>query len=339
MAKALKILVIRFSSIGDIVLTTPVFRCLKNQLEACEIHFLTKKKFASLQSANPHIDKIHAFDNNRKELIKELKNEHFDCVIDLHNNQRSWLFSVLLGVKKIHRFSKLNLEKWLLVHLKLDLMPEVHIVDRYLQTVSFLGVRNDGRGLDFFIPEDVMPLPDDIASLLKEPFVAFSIGGQHQTKRLPFEKLVKICSDIKSRVVLLGGTKEQEEAQRIVGEAGSSVLNACGRLNLFQSACLIRHAQVVISHDTGLMHIASAFSKPMVSVWGNTVPELGMYPYYPSESNIEGLIAEVKGLSCRPCSKIGYKKCPKGHFHCMNKIDDKAVVSFVNSHISGNGDF
>lgn len=330
MSKALKILVIRFSSIGDIVLTTPVFRCLKNQLEACEIHFLTKKKFASLLGANPYIDKIHAFEKNRKALVDELKSEHFDCIIDLHNNQRSWLFSALLGVKSTSRFPKLNLEKWLRVHLKLDLMPKLHIVDRYLQTASFLGVKNDEEGLDFFIPEDMAPLPESIASFVNEPFVTFSIGGQHQTKRMPVEKLIKICKGIKGRVVLLGGAEEKEEAERIVGEAGSHVFNSCGSLSLFQSATLIRDSRVVITHDTGLMHIAAAFSKPMVSVWGNTVPELGMYPYYPAKSEVKSLIAEVKGLSCRPCSKIGHKKCPKGHFRCMNQMDDNTILNFVN---------
>jgi ADP-heptose:LPS heptosyltransferase len=74
------------------------------------------------------------------------------------------------------------------------------------------------------------------------------------------------------------------------------------------------------------MHIAAAFKRPVISVWGNTVPEFGMYPYFGSAA-VAGKIMEIKGLSCRPCSKIGYKKCPRGHFKCMERQDMQALIN------------
>jgi ADP-heptose:LPS heptosyltransferase len=143
------------------------------------------------------------------------------------------------------------------------------------------------------------------------------IGAQHATKRLPQHQLVRLCRNIDQPVVLLGGPEDAPRAEEICREAGALVFNACGKFSLDESAYLVKMSRQIITHDTGLMHIAAAFNKPLISVWGNTVPEFGMYPYKTSQS----IIAEVKHLHCRPCSKIGYKKCPLGHFKCMNDQD------------------
>lgn len=325
----MKILIIRLSSIGDIILTSPVIRCLKKQLLGCEIHYATKKQFHDILSSNPNIDKILLFDNNLWQFIQIIKNEKYDYIVDLHNNQRTAAIKMFSGVRS-HSFHKLNFRKWLLVNLKVNIMPNIHIVDRYMNTLKPLGVSNDGNGLDYFLPDSANILPSDIEVFHHKDFVAFSIGGQHQTKRLPTEKMVSICKQIKHPVILLGGKNEGQEGDFIVTSSGDHVVNACGRINLHASADLIRRSKVVISHDTGLMHIAAAFSKPMVSVWGNTVPAFGMAPYYPYQSNTPSLIAQVQNLPCRPCSKIGYKKCPKGHFKCMNMMNENAIIDFIN---------
>ncbi len=321
----MKILVIRFSSIGDIVLTSPVVRCIKKQLPQAEVHFLTKPQFKAVVEHNPYIDKVHYLAESIADTIAELKAEHFDYLIDLHNNLRSLRIKLALSGAKAFSFDKLNLQKWLLVNMHINRMPQVHIVDRYLDTVQPLGVKNDGAGLDYFMPETVA---QETQSLLPpESFVAFVIGATHATKRLPKEKIASICSKTKHKVVLLGGKTEQEEGAWIAANAGENVLNLCGRLSLHQSAYAVKQSAWVITHDTGLMHIAAAFKKPIVSVWGNTVPELGMYPYF-GDDKVDHLTAEVKGLSCRPCSKIGYAQCPKGHFNCMNEQDEGQISSF-----------
>ncbi len=313
-------MIIRFSSIGDIVLTTPAIRCIKQQIPACEVHFLTKSSFHTVLANNPYIDKLHFLKKPLAVTLDDLRAEHFDYVIDLHNNIRTRIIKFKLGVKS-SAFDKLNFRKWLLVNLKVDIMPEKHIVDRYIETASFLGVKNDGKGLDYFLEEE-----HDLTVLLPQShqqYTGLVIGAQHATKRLPTHKLIEVCQRIKSPVVLLGGKEDKERGAEIASASGVHVFNGCGKFTLDQSAFLVREAQLIITHDTGLMHIAAAFDKPITSVWGNTVPQLGMYPYKTGQLKI----AEVKGLSCRPCSKIGYKKCPRGHFKCMNDQDIEAIAS------------
>lgn len=316
-----KILIIRFSSIGDIVLTTPVIRCLQQQLGA-EVHFLTKSSFAGVLKANPHLHKVWTIDKKVSEVLPQLRAEQFSAIVDLHNNLRSRRLRLgLLGIRA-YTFDKLNWQKWLLTRWKVNHMPDVHIVDRYLSAAAPLGIVNDKKGLDHFIPaEDVV----DTALLgISTPFIALVIGAAHATKRLPMEKLRELCVAIAAPVVLLGGPDDKATGQ-LIADGLEHVYNACGTLRLHQSADMLRQAAVVITHDTGLMHMAAALGKPIISIWGNTVPSFGMYPYLPEQQDLNTSF-EVPSLSCRPCSKIGYASCPKGHFKCMELQDIQAIA-------------
>ncbi len=316
----MKILLLRFSSIGDIVLTTPVVRCLKKQLGA-ELHYLTKASFAAILEANPYIDRVFTFQKEiPAALIAELKREQYDLVIDLHHNIRTLKLKLQLG-RPFRSFNKLNWEKWLLVNLKIDKMPNLHIVDRYMATTKHLGAEYDGAGLDYFIPETETLSGFELPP---SPFVAFALGATHATKRLPEAKILEICKRTSMPIVLLGGKTEQETGERLAQAAGPLVTNLCARLSLHQSAAVIQRSSKVITHDTGLMHIAAALRKPIVSVWGSTVPKFGMWPFYPTGQDLNTSI-EVTGLRCRPCSKIGYDHCPKGHFKCMQEIDVRKI--------------
>lgn len=321
----IKYLVIRFSSIGDIVLTTPVVRCLKQQVEGAEVHFATKKKHASIVASNPFIDKIHVFQNNLSELLKELEKEQFDYIIDLHQNIRSNRIKSRLKIPAFS-FQKLNLQKYLFVNLKINRMPDKHIVDRYMETLSVFDVENDGKGLDFFVPKneefDVTNLPEKF----QKGYIAFVIAGTYSTKRLPPEKIIEICNGIEFPVILLGGKNEQNEADKIVDNTGENVFNLTGKISLNQSASLVKNARLVLANDTGLMHIAAAFKKKILSFWGNTVPEFGMVPY---QAHPASEIMEVTDLKCRPCSKLGYTKCPKKHFKCMKNIDSSNASDWI----------
>ena len=313
----LKVLIIRFSSIGDIVLTTPVIRCIKKQVSEVELHYLTKKTFESVLAGNPYIDKIHFLKDSLSDTIADLKLEDFDHIIDLHHNLRTLIIKRRVG-RPSSSFNKLNWQKWLLTNVGISRLPKKHLVDRYLETAEFLGVKNDGAGLDYFLVGNY-----DLALLLPPShqfYIALVIGAQHATKRLPVARLIELCRLLKHPVVLLGGPDDVERGE-IIKAAGDQVFNGCGKFKLDQSAFLVKMAKSVITHDTGLMHIAAAFKKTIHSVWGNTVPEFGMYPYMARES----YMYEVQGLPCRPCSKIGYEKCPRGHFKCMNNIDLKAI--------------
>lgn len=322
----MKVLIIRFSSIGDIVLTSPVIRCLKQQVKDVEVHFLTKKAHVSIVETNPYLDKVYTLENSLPAVLSELKKEKYDLIIDLHNNLRSLRVKQALGVE-VKSFDKLNVEKWLMTRFKVNKLPNTHIVDRYMETVKHLGVESDNKGLEFFIAEKDKITPADLNPELGGEYVAFAIGAQHATKRLPAEKIISICKKVNKPIVLLGG-KEDSEVGRQVAKACSNVIDTCGTLSIGQSASLVQQAASVITHDTGMMHIAAAFKKKVVSVWGNTIPEFGMYPYLPDNEELSTVV-EVKGLSCRPCSKIGYDKCPKGHFKCMQEIDEELIVSKV----------
>jgi ADP-heptose:LPS heptosyltransferase len=315
--KPLKIVVVRFSSIGDIVLTTPVVRMLKKQLNA-EVHYLTKSAYVSLLKNNPYIDSVYQIDHSINEVIADLKKENYDYVIDLHNNLRTQILKFRLGAPS-RSFNKLNVEKFMLTVFKMDSLPEVHIVDRYLDTVTNLGVKNDNEGLDFFLSEaDKVEL-----SLFPKEYIAFVIGGKHTTKILPNNKIVSIIKKVEKPILLIGGPEDTARGEQIIAQTKNAI-NTCGKYSLLQSAFLIQQAQLVITHDTGMMHIAAAFKKKVYSVWGNTVPAFGMSPYKADENS---KIIEVKNLNCRPCSKIGYDKCPKGHFKCMQEINENLFLS------------
>jgi len=322
-----KILVIRFSSIGDVVLTTPIVRCLKKQIPNAIIHFITKKSFSSILENNPNIDNLITIQSSINEVLSSLKTEKYDWVIDLHKNVRTLSLKQKLNVPS-RSFPKINIEKWLLVKFKIDRMPKVHVVDRYFETVKHLGVKNDLLPCDFYISESSHV---DIRKELniENDFITIATGAQFATKRMPFQKLYEIIEKINSTVVILGGLMDKELADQLIKSLPSkNIINTCGTFSLQQSASIVKQSKVLLTNDTGMMHIASCFQIPTVSVWGNTVPSLGMYPYFPTNKSLYS-IHEVKGLGCRPCSKIGFQKCPKNHFHCMTQQNVEAIVDDI----------
>ncbi len=324
-----KILVVRFSSIGDIVLTTPVLRCLQEQLN-CDLHFLTKPAYADMVEANPHVDKVHVLKPSLMSTLVDLHKEKYDFVVDLHNNLRSHRVTRALHVKHA-KFPKLNFLKWLLVRFKINRMPDVHIVDRYFKAVELLGVQNDERGLDFFITNENHVSIESLPEGFDKGFLVVVMGSKHQTKQIPQTKLIEICRQSKRPMVLLGDKNDFAKAEMIEQAIGSGrVFNGCGKFNIQQSADIVRQADVVLTGDTGLMHIAAAFKKNIVSVWGNTVPEFGMYPYLPHEIRNSYKVFEVCDLDCRPCSKLGFEKCPKKHFNCMMMQDYESIIRAIN---------
>lgn len=322
----MKILVIRFSSIGDVVLTTPIIRCLKQQTNA-EIHFITKKAFEPILKDNPYIDKLITIKSSIKEIKEELKTEQYDEIIDLHKNLRTKALKRYLGVPA-YSFDKLNIKKWMLVKFKRDLMPDIHIVDRYFETVKHLDVVSDKQPGDLFIEiKNKVDIQQTFG--IKDSFVAIAVGAQFATKRLPFEKLVEVIEKISDPIVLAGGPTDEALANQIIKHFNRpSIYNACGNFNLQQSASIVSQSAVLLTNDTGLMHIAACYKTPIVSVWGNTVPQLGMYPYLPQNKELFS-IHEVKDLNCRPCSKIGFQKCPKGHFNCMFQQSSVEIVKKI----------
>ncbi len=326
----MKVLILRFSSIGDIVLTTPVLRALKDQLSNVEIHYLTKESFRPILENNSDIDRLWTIQHSLSEVNKELKNEHFDAIIDLHNNIRTLKLNLFLG-RKSYSFPKLNLKKWILTKFKVNLLPEIHIVDRYFKTVENLGVKNKNYSCRYTLTDRDQIDIEANYQLKEHQYFGFAIGAQFATKRLPVDKMIELLKGIEGPIMLLGGKEDKTVGDEIVKNLSSNhIVNTCGNHTISESAFLVSKSKGLITHDTGLMHIATCFNIPIISIWGNTVPSLGMYPYYPN-ADIQFTINEVKDLSCRPCSKIGYSKCPKGHFNCMNKQDLNKIRNEINN--------
>ena len=321
----MKILVIRFSSMGDIIYTTPVVRCLKTQIPGVEVHFLTKPAFKYIYDNNPYVDKLLLLKPTLNETIDDIKAEHYDYIIDLHNNLRTFLIKLRTGIKS-SSYKKQPIRKWLSLKFHLKLVEPIHLVERYMKAVAFLGVKNDGKPIDYYIKSQ-----HDLTKLLppshQNNYIAFVIGATHFTKRMSNEKIISICRQIQPHIVLLGGEDVKANGNEIASAVGSNVYNACGITSLDESVFLVSKAQKVLGFDTGLTHIAEAFDKPIGSIWGGTVPELlGVQPYMVKDAEVIGI-----ELSCRPCSKFGLEKCPLGHFKCMKDIPDAVVVDFANN--------
>jgi heptosyltransferase-2 len=326
----MKFLVIRFSSIGDIVLASPVFRCLKKQVATAEVHLLTKLSFKAVTEANPYIDKFFYLDNAIDELISTLLNQDYDYVIDLHNNFRSQKIRRALK-KPTHVIDKLNWQKFLLTNLHVDFMPGRHITTRSLDTLESFGVKDDGKGLDYFIPDKDYIRDEDLPTSHHAGYIAIVIGASYPTKKLPVYKLQELCSTIDYPIVLVGGKEDVEEGNAISDADPVKIYNACGKFNLNESADIVRRSNLVISHDTGLQYIACAFGKKVLAIWGSTSPKLDVEPYYGSALNSADFPTKyenilVPGLSCQPCSKYGNRKCPRGHFKCMRQQDILSIA-------------
>ncbi|MEO0472957.1 MAG: glycosyltransferase family 9 protein [Bacteroidota bacterium] len=316
-----KVLVIRFSSMGDVVLTSPVVRSLKQACPEIEIHFLTKAPYVPLVAHSPYIEKVHILPQDFAQLRAELKAESFDYVIDLHHNLRS--FRVKQALRKPYTsFDKQNLRKWWMVRAKKLEPPVAHIVERYGRCLKPLGLELDGGGLDLFLPDELDGFGENCLAehALQQP-LAVVLGATHKTKRWLPTYFIECLNRLGRDVILLGGKDLLADAAHVSDNLTIQHLNGVGAYSMLESAAILKACSQVLTHDTGLMHIAAAFRIPAVVLWGNTLPEIGMYPWQSPHENLE-----AKDVSCRPCSKIGHDACPQGHFRCMKELKPDVVV-------------
>lgn len=321
----MKILFIRFSAIGDLVLASPAFRCAKNQLPGVELHLLTKANLKAVTEANPYIDRFHYFDGDFGSTLADLKAENFDWVVDLHKNLRSYRFRWALKKPSL-AYKKASIEKWWLTKWHWDRMPQRHISLRSVDALAPLGVQYDGQGLDYFIPKETQ-WPNDLEgkqALL--PGICLVLGASYPTKKMPLEKWSALAKALPKPLYVLGGPEEADAAETLRMEG---VIPLAGKLTLHQSALLVSKAPLVISHDTGLLYMACAFGVPSLAIWGATSPILQVEPWYAEALNKPYFNAIVPGLTCQPCSNFGSKQCPKGHFRCMQDQSVETLLSYA----------
>ncbi|MFC2131971.1 glycosyltransferase family 9 protein [Bacteroidota bacterium] len=335
------ILIIRLSSMGDVILTTSLIRQIKSKYPDVNLHFVTAKPFTDIYRYNPRISKLIEYDKSGdlRDIVR-LKNElrqiipggKYDLVIDLQRNLRSKIFRSGLGRNYLF-IHKRRLHKLSLVYLKRPLMKEiVPLPEIYRFAASSLKIEDDHKGLEIWLPEEKNNssyIPDETEYSEKtEPIrIAIAPGAYHETKRWPIEKYIDLLNKLKAKynadMVLIGGTNDKALTDIINGEVNFSIDDKSGSTSILETAKIISQCSLLITNDTGVMHIAAARKIPVAAIFGSTVKEFGFIPFRTRNQIIE------KDISCRPCTHIGLNKCPKGHFDCMNKISVREVLNVV----------
>ena len=328
------ILVIRFSSIGDILLASPLLRILKKHYPHATLTFATKKQFVDLVRTNPHVDSILAFDpaeglRGLRRLRAELKRRSFDVIIDIHNNFRSQILRSFQPGARVFVYKKYRWQRFLLIRFGWNLYSEIiPVYRRYLDCVSSLGIADDGLGLEFFPEAEVKR---QVQARLREagveegaPVIAMAPGASFATKRWPVEYFADVAKRWlevqKSMILLLGGENDREITSQIAKMAERRIVDLAGELNLMETACALSECRLLITNDTGLMHLANALKIKTLAIFGPTTRELGFYP----DERISRVV-ENEQLKCRPCTHVGRQRCPKKHFKCMVDIEPDHV--------------
>lgn len=306
-----KILIIRLSSLGDVLLTTPVLRSIKNYNPKLEIDFIVQREYVDAVKFNPNISSVFSYVKNgdNSKLFEALLKRNYDLIIDLQNNNRSAGIVQSLS-KPVAKFYKPSLKKFLLVHFKINLFKEIiSIPERYAG--AFKEVKLDDFGLELFLPAEIKPQVEE------NNLIGFCPGSKHFTKMWPSEYFIELGNRLAAegnKIILLGGSSDNNICSEIASKIKGSV-NLCGGDNLLQIAADMKKCRFVVCNDSGLMHTASAVDIPMISIFGSTVEEFGFFPY-----KSRNLVLENKSLNCRPCSHIGKNACPLKHFKCMKDL-------------------
>ncbi len=312
----MRILVIRFSSIGDVLLTTPVLRVLSRA--GHEVHFVTKSGMVPLLKTNPHVDRIWPLETypSLKALCQALKTQRFDYVADLHGNLRSFLVRLQLWPIRTRGYDKCVWPRWIRVWTKRWGRCR-HVVERYFDAIQPLGLGPDGQGLTLVVPPEAYTVLDHLPPSHRNGYYSIVLGARHVTKQIPPHRIAYLLDRVRYPTVLIGGPAEQALGEKLA-TSRPHVVNMAGKANLLESTALIQRSRLVVTPDTGMMHVAAALRRPMLVLWGSTVPEFGFTPYVP-DGAVPVYQYEVRGLNCRPCSRHGRPRCPKGHFACMER--------------------
>ncbi len=338
-----KTLVIRFSSIGDIVLASPLVRVLRTRFPSSQIDFVVRNEYSELIRYNPNLNHIFEFDaqggfQELRRLKEIIRREKYDLIIDIHNSLRSRYIRSFSGAKKVVVINKRIFARTMLVRLKKNYYQDiVSVADRYIEPMEIYGVENDAHGLEIFIPDETMHKVSGKVSSLKLPIyekvVGFCPSAKHATKRWPEERFIeagiRLVRELKAKIILFGGKNDTVLCTTIANginkkTEGEYAIEYNGQFSLLETAAAMQFCDVIVTNDSGLMHIAAAMKKKVVAIFGSSVREFGFFPV-----GTENIVIERKGLYCRPCSHIGRSNCPEGHFRCMNEIHINDVVDSI----------
>ena len=338
-----KTLVIRLSSIGDIVLASPLMRIFRKQFPSAQIDFIVRKEYAELVRNNKNLNHIYEFDTKTglsglRKLKNQLRAEHYNLVIDIHNSLRSKYLRWMLGADDVVVVHKQIFARTMLVRCKKNFYRRaVSVADRYIEAVQKYEIKNDNKGLELFISDEIrthaLAQLKNRGILDSSAIIGFCPSAKHATKRWPHERFVelgvKLSKDLKAQILLFGGSEDKGQCLSLANAINSlngegSATDLSGELSLLGSAVAMEACNLIVTNDTGLMHIACAMKKKVVAIFGSSVREFGFFPV-----GTESVIVERPGLYCRPCSHIGRNTCPKGHFRCMNEIQVDDVIKSI----------
>jgi len=345
-----KTLIIRLSSVGDVVLSSPLVRSLRGRFPDCRIDYVVKSAYADLVRHNPYVDSVIEFPDagtaaDLLRLRRTIAASGYDLIIDIHDSIRSRFLCA--GMRRVVRLNKRKIARWLLVRFKIDTYGRFGgapaVAERYLETLGAWGVRDHGRGLELFVPDTIRETVDALLAGENIPKTARCIGvcpsAKHANKMWPEERFAMAAGVLAAQegdpVLLFGSADERERCATIATIIASSfpgthVVNLAGWTSLLETAAVMDHCAVVIANDTGLMHIAVARGTQVVALFGPTVRQFGFFP-----PAARSTVIEVTGLGCRPCTHIGLPRCPEGHFLCMNAIQVDTVVAAARRRMEG----
>ncbi|MBN2028879.1 lipopolysaccharide heptosyltransferase II [bacterium] len=328
-----RILIVRLSAMGDVLLTTPLIRCLKRQFPDCEIDFLVKETYGTLIQNNPSLHHIWMLPSEKGfldfvHLCRQIRKKKYDGIIDLQVNLRSFAVRIFSQAKRKVRYKTWRGKRFLLVHFHWNIYKSCLPVPlRFLNAASLWKVEDDGWGLELFVNEKAVTV---VRSRLaergmdsKDRIIVLAPGASKMTKRWPsenFTRLGNIFFKMNYRIILVGGHQDQDVCKDIQEAMETTPENFAAQLSIQETAALINESVLLITNDTGVMHLGAALKKPVVAIFGPTTHHLGFIPF-----RTQSIVVE-KSLSCRPCSYHGTDVCPKGHFHCMKDIPVEDVL-------------
>lgn len=333
-----KILVFRLSSIGDIVLTTGLLRCLREKFPNAQIDFLVKKQFADILKCVPFVSNVVELDSKKgfselRAIRNQLKQEHYDVALDIHKNWRSKYVCNTIGAKNVFKFNKHVFRRWVLTTFHKDIYKEVRPVYlRFIDAAQAIGIQPDGKYTELVVPNEILETVSNIFrnnnvfDATTKKIIALCPGASFSNKQWQVEKFAELAKRIVTgldlQVILLGGKKESDICNEIAKESGA--ISFAGQFDLSQSIAAIALCSATVANDTGMLHVSEALGKPVVGIYGPTAWQFGYFPILPTSK-----VAQVENLSCRPCTKMGKNCCPKGHFTCMKDISVEYVFGLL----------
>ncbi len=329
-----RILLVRFSSLGDVLLTTPLVRALRARYPDATLSALTKQGWGPLLSANPHLDEVIVVSPGQSlvPLARALRGARFTHLLDLHGSVRTRVLRLLVP-GAWSGFNHRRGPRRTLIREHCDIYPDrLPVAERYFEAATALGVHPDGGPAELF----TSPAAESRAEAWlgrvgfdsEAPFVALVPGAAHATKRWPVRHWRRLASDLARRgygLAVVGSAGDRILAAEIATSAGRHAASAAGDLDLQASGALLRRARAAVSGDTGPMHLATAVGTPVVALFGPTVEQFGFFPYRANAAVLQ------RALPCRPCSSKGSGCCPLGHHQCMEEIMPEEVLSRLTS--------